>query len=110
MLVLWEWDVGMNGWEALLLIAGAAVIAAVLQNVGRPGFGYEWVFTFIAAVAGGWLGSEAFANLSTWGPAIQGLYLVPALIGAVVLGVLVDAAVRYISSGSYVAPHAPQGV
>lgn len=110
MLVLWEWDVGMNGWEALLLIAGAAVIAAVLQRVGRPGFGYEWVFTFIAALAGGWFGSEAFGSLSTQGPVVEGLYLVPALIGAVILGVLVDAAVRYISSGSYVAPHAPQGV
>ena len=106
MLVLWDWNVGINGWEALLLIAGAAVIAAVLQNVGRPGSGYEWIFTFIAALAGGWLGSEAFAQLSTWGPAFEGLYLVPALIGAVILGVVVDAAVRYIGSGSYLAePH-----
>ena len=34
----------------------------------------------------------------------------PRIIGALILGVVVDAAVRYISSGSYVAPHAPQGV
>jgi hypothetical protein len=110
MLMLWEWNVGMNWGEVLLLIAGAALIAAVLQNVGRPGFGFEWVFTFLAALAGGWLGSEAFGELSTVGPAIEGLYVLPAIIGALILGVVVDAAVRYVSSGSYVAPHAPEGV
>jgi hypothetical protein len=44
------------------------------------------------------------------GPAVEGLYVLPAIIGALILGVVVDAAVRYISSGSYVAPHAPEGV
>jgi uncharacterized membrane protein YeaQ/YmgE (transglycosylase-associated protein family) len=105
MLNWFGWEVGMNLGEVFVLIAGAAVIAAVLQNVGRAGTGYEWVFTFIAALAGGWLGSEAFAEFSTWGLAMEGLYLVPALIGAVILGVLVDAAVRYIGHGSYMAPH-----
>jgi len=106
MLNWFGWEVGVNLGEVFLLIAGAAVIAVVLQNIGRAGSGYEWIFTFVAALAGGWLGSEAFGALSTWGPVFEGLYLVPALIGAMILGVLVDAAVRYIAGGSYLAaPH-----
>ena len=45
-------------------------------------------------------------TLSNYGNVFEGLYLVPALIGAMILGVLVDAAVRYIAGGSYLAaPH-----
>jgi uncharacterized membrane protein YeaQ/YmgE (transglycosylase-associated protein family) len=98
------WDIGMNLGEAILLVFGAIVIAAVAQYIGRTSFGYEWVFTGVAALVGGWLGSEAFGTLSTWGPALEGLYIVPALIGGVVLGTIVDALVRFSSAGTYLAP------
>ena len=104
MLELFGWEIGMNLWEAILLASGAVVIAAVAQYIGRTSFGYEWVFTGIAALVGGWLGSEAFGTLSTWGPVFEGLYLVPALIGAVVLGGIVDAAVRFSFGGTHLAP------
>jgi uncharacterized membrane protein YeaQ/YmgE (transglycosylase-associated protein family) len=104
MLELIGWDVGMNLGEAIILVLGAIVIAAVAQYIGRVSFGYEWVFTGIAALVGGWLGSEAFGTLSTWGPALEGLYILPALIGAVVLGAVVDAVVRFSSGGAYLAP------
>jgi hypothetical protein len=35
---------------------------------------------------------------------MEGLYLVPALIGAVILGVVVDAFLRYGTGGTYLAP------
>jgi uncharacterized membrane protein YeaQ/YmgE (transglycosylase-associated protein family) len=98
------WDIGMNLGEAILLVVGAVVIAAIAQYIGRVSFGYEWVFTGIAALVGGWLGSEAFGSLSTWGPVFEGLYLLPALIGAVVLGGVIDALVRFSSGGTYLAP------
>ncbi|HEY7525435.1 MAG TPA: GlsB/YeaQ/YmgE family stress response membrane protein [Candidatus Limnocylindria bacterium] len=101
MLNLFGWEVGMNWGEALVLIAGALVIAAILQVIGRVGFGTEWIFTGVAALVGGWLGSEAFGSLSTWGPVMDGLYLVPALIGAVILGGVVDAFLRYGTGGTY---------
>jgi hypothetical protein len=104
MLNLFGWEVGMSLIEVVLLFGGALVIAGVLQYIGQAGFGAEWVFTGAAAVVGGWLGSEAFGTLSTWGPVITGLYLVPALIGAVVFGVVADAALRYASGGRYLAP------
>jgi len=104
MLNLFGWEVGMNLGEAILLIFGAIVIAAVAQYIGRVSFGYEWVFTGTAALAGGWLGSEAFGTLSTSGPAFEGLYIVPALIGALILGAVVDVMVRFSSGGTYLAP------
>jgi uncharacterized membrane protein YeaQ/YmgE (transglycosylase-associated protein family) len=104
MLELYGWEVGMNLGEAILLIFGAIVIAAVAQYIGRVSFGYEWVFTGIAALVGGWLGSEAFGTLSTWGPAFEGLYILPALIGALVLGGIVDGVVRFSSGGTYLVP------
>jgi uncharacterized membrane protein YeaQ/YmgE (transglycosylase-associated protein family) len=104
MLELIGWDVGMNLGEAIILVLGAIVIAAVAQYIGRVSFGYEWVFTGIAALVGGWLGSEAFGTLSTWGPALEGLYILPALIGAIVLGAVVDAVVRFSSGGAYLEP------
>jgi hypothetical protein len=40
-------------------------------------------------------------KLSTWGPEWEGVFVAPALIGAVVLTVLVDAVVRWGTGGSF---------
>jgi uncharacterized membrane protein YeaQ/YmgE (transglycosylase-associated protein family) len=58
-------------------------------------------------VVGGWLGSEAFGTLSTCGPQVESFYLLPALIGSVVVGGVVDAVVRTMTGGSYVAHPRP---
>ncbi|HET8571623.1 MAG TPA: hypothetical protein VFN14_07015 [Candidatus Limnocylindria bacterium] len=108
MLELFDWNVGMSGIAVILLIAGALVLGAVPLFVGEPKTGYEWLVSAAAVLVGGWLGSEAFGSLSTFGPAFDGLYLVTALIGGIVLGVVVDAAVRYMTGGSYT--HAPRPV
>lgn len=104
MLNLVGWEVGMSLGEVVLLVAGALVIAGVFQYIGKAGFGTEWIFTAAAAVVGGWIASEALGSFSTWGPVLTGLYLVPALIGAVVLGALADAVLRYAGGGTYLAP------
>ena len=101
MLDLFGWDVGMSALAAIGLIVGALVIGGVSQFVGEPRIGYEWLFTAAAALVGGWLGSEAFGTASTWGLVFEGLYVVPALIGAVILGAVVDVIVRYLSGGTY---------
>jgi hypothetical protein len=99
---LFGWDIGMSAYAAILLAAGAIVIGVVAHFIGEVTTGWEGPVAAIAALIGGWIGSEALGTLSTWGYAFEGLYVLPALIGGVVLGFAIDALVRFSTSGSYV--------
>jgi len=103
MINLFGWQIGMDWIGLLLLVGGALVLGVIAQFIGETRTGYEWLIAGIAAVVGGWLGSESFGTLSTWGPAVESLYVLPALIGGVVLGGVVDAVARTMTGGSYVA-------
>jgi hypothetical protein len=108
MLELINWNVGMTAWAVIVLIAGAVVIGLVLQYVGDVTNGYEWSIAGLGAIVGGWLGSEALGSLSTWGPEWEGMFVLPALIGAVIVGFVVDLVVRYATGGSLV--HHPRPI
>jgi uncharacterized membrane protein YeaQ/YmgE (transglycosylase-associated protein family) len=101
MLELFGWDVGMSAIAAFLLASGALFIGAVPLFIGEVRSGYGLLATAAAVLVGGWLGSEAFGGISTFGPAFEGLYLVTALVGGVVLGAVADVAVRYVTGGTY---------
>ena len=101
MLDLFGWDVGMSTLAALFLVVGAIAIGVLAQIIGDVRIGWEWAPTAVAALVGGYLGSEAFGSASTWGLAFEGLYIVPALIGGLILGVIVDAVTRFTTEGSY---------
>ncbi|HEY6609144.1 MAG TPA: hypothetical protein VI277_08120, partial [Candidatus Limnocylindria bacterium] len=68
----------------------------------------QWIVVGAAALVGGWLGSESLGTLSTWGPEFEGLYVVPAIIGGLVVAFVADALLRYATEGSYV--HHPQPI
>lgn len=104
MLDLFGWNPGMTLIAAIVLVLGALLVGAVAQYIGRVTFGYEWILAAVGAVVGGWLGSEAFGTFSTWGPVFDGLYLLPALIGGIVVGGAVDALTRITSGGTYLVP------
>ena len=107
MLDLFGWDVGMSLLAALLLVGGAVVIGGIAQVSGTVTNGYQWLVVGLAALVGGYVGSESFAGLSTWGPEFEGLFVLPAIIGAVVVGAVVDAILRYSTAGSYMAEPRP---
>ena len=107
MLELIGWDVGMSTFAAVLLVVGALIIGGAAYLIGEITVGYEWATTGLAALVGGYLGSEAFGGLSTWGPVFEGLYVLPAIIGAVVVGGVLDAVVRFATAGTYVAEPRP---
>ena len=102
MLNLFGWDVGLDTLGVLVLGLGAAVIAIVSYFIGEVKAWWEPVLVAVAAFIGGYLGSEAFGGMSTWGPQFEGLYIWPALIGGVVLGALTDVVIRFATGGSYV--------
>lgn len=104
MLELFGWNFGMTLLAGILLVVGALALGAIAQYVGQVRIGYEWVFTAAAALVGGWLGSEAFGTLSTWGPVFDDLYILPALIGGFIVGGVVDFVVRRYTGGVYFEP------
>lgn len=102
MLDLFGWDVGMSSYAAILLVAGAILIGVLAHVIGDVRTGWEGPTAAVAALIGGYLGSEALGTWSTWGYAFEGLYVVPALIGGILVGIVVDAVVRFATDGSYV--------
>jgi uncharacterized membrane protein YeaQ/YmgE (transglycosylase-associated protein family) len=108
MIDLYGWNIGMGGVGLMLLIGGALVLGIIVQLIGDTRTGFEWLVAGIAALVGGWLGSESFGTASTWGPAVEDFYLLPALIGAVVVGGVVDIVVRTLTGGTYV--HHPRPI
>jgi uncharacterized membrane protein YeaQ/YmgE (transglycosylase-associated protein family) len=87
-----EFGIGAMGFLVLLL--GAVVVGFAAQAIGASHFSYEWLIAGIAAIIGAYVASELLGQWSTWGMEFDGLYLVPAAIGAVILGGIADLVVR----------------
>jgi uncharacterized membrane protein YeaQ/YmgE (transglycosylase-associated protein family) len=95
------WNVGMSLLAAVLLVAISLVIGGLASMVGDVRIRGEWALTAVGALIGGWVGSEALAGASTWGPEFEGWFVLPSIIGAVIVGTVVDAITRYATEGSY---------
>ena len=99
-----EVDMGAAGLG--LLVIGAMVIGIGFQLIGDVRFGYEWVVTAIAAFVGALAASEFIVDWRAVGPVWDGIALAPALIGALVVGMVVEVVFRYSSGGSLLhGPH-----
>lgn len=90
---------GFGGW--ILLIVGAIVFGGVAQFIGETRTGFEWLVDAFAAGIGALVASEFIVAWRTFEPVWDGLALVPALIGALVVGVVVEVATRYMTGGTY---------
>ena len=88
---------GIGGW--VLLIAGALVFGVVAQFVGETRTGFEWLIDAIGAGIGALVASEFIVAWQTFEPVWDGLAIVPALIGGLVLGIVVEVVTRYTDSG-----------
>jgi uncharacterized membrane protein YeaQ/YmgE (transglycosylase-associated protein family) len=90
---------GFGGWA--LLIVGAIVFGGVAQVVGETRTGFEWLVDAIAAGIGALVASEFIVAWRTFEPTWDGLALVPALLGGIVVGLVVEVATRYATGGNY---------
>lgn len=90
---------GFGGW--ILLIVGAVVFGAAGQFIGESRTGFEWLVVAIAAGIGALVASEFIVAWQTFQPVWDGLALVPALIGGLVVGGVVEVATRYMTGGTY---------
>lgn len=92
---------GLGGW--LVLLAGALLFGVIAQFIGDVRTGYEWLADFIAAAIGAVIASEFIISLRTFEPVWDGLAIVPAIIGGLVLGLVVEIGTRYVTGGRYTA-------
>lgn len=92
-------NLGIGGW--LVIFAGALLFGVVAQYIGEARTGYEWLVDGIAVVIGAVVASEFIISLRTFEPVWDGLALVPALIGGLAVGIVVELATRYLTGGRY---------
>jgi uncharacterized membrane protein YeaQ/YmgE (transglycosylase-associated protein family) len=90
---------GFGGW--ILLIVGALAFGGVAQLVSQTRTGYEWLVDAIAAGIGALVASEFIVAWRTFEPTWDGLALVPALLGGIVVGLVVEVATRVMTGGTY---------
>ena len=94
-------NLGLFGWIAIL--AGALLFGVVAQFIGETRTGYEWLVDGIAAALGAVVASEFIISARTWEPVWEGLAIVPAIIGALALGIVVGLVTRFMTGGRYTA-------
>lgn len=92
-------DLALGG--ALVLVIGAIAFGIVPQFVGQTRTGYEWLVVAVAAALGALVASEFIVDWRAFEPVWEGLALVPALIGGLVVGLLVEVATRFMTGGTY---------
>ena len=84
----------MGGLALGLVIVVGIILGIVAQLIGVARSGYDGLITGIGIVGGGIVAGQWLGGVSTWGPQIDGLFLLPALIGGIVLAVIADLVVR----------------
>jgi uncharacterized membrane protein YeaQ/YmgE (transglycosylase-associated protein family) len=92
-------SLGFGAW--LVLIGGALLFGVLAQFVGETRTGFEWLVDGIAVALGAVIASEFIISLRTFEPVWDGLAIVPALIGGLALGLVVEVATRYMTGGRY---------
>ena len=101
MIEILGFEISMTWLGLSVLALGAVVLGFIGQFLGTVRTRFEWLPDAVAAFLGGFIASESLGSLSTWGPEWEGLYIAPALIGAVVVTLVVDAVVRWGTGGSF---------
>lgn len=95
---------GLYAFAGIVVIA--LVVGVAVQYLLRSSHRYEWLTIAVAATFGAYFASETLvtaegksatsvlAGITSWGPSFDGLFIVPAIIGAVILAIVADLGVR----------------
>src|SRR5205809_2994017 len=78
-------------WGVLGLIVLSGLFGILVQLVGTPSFGYEWLVTGIAAFVGAFVASEFIVDARAFEPVFDGVAIVPAVIGGILVGGVIAA-------------------
>ena len=92
-------SLGLGGLA--ILVVGSLIFGGIAQVVGETRTGYEWLVDAIAAGVGALVASEFIVVWQAAGPVVDGLALVPALVGGLAVGLVVEVATRLFTGGHY---------
>lgn len=92
-------SLGFAGW--LVVVAAAIILGVLLYLIGRAGTFYEWIVTAVGAGVGAIVASEFIIGFQTYEPVWDGLALIPALVGGLVVGTIVAVITRYVTGGAF---------
>ena len=90
-------DIGIAGF--VLLIAGALAFAFVAPMWGKS-VEFESVIDAVAAFAGAFVASEFVIAWQAFQPVWDGVALIPALAGGLVVGIVADLLMRFVGAGT----------
>jgi uncharacterized membrane protein YeaQ/YmgE (transglycosylase-associated protein family) len=93
-------SLGLLGWG--VVVVGALAFGVGAQFVGQTRTDYEWLIDAVAAFAGALIASEFVVAWRGFEPVFEGLALIPAVAGAIVLGGIVDLLTRASTGGRYI--------
>jgi hypothetical protein len=88
---------GIWAWLILLAVSGVLATASqflIFRTIHPRATDYDWVYMAGGALLGGVTAHVWYGAAWNIGPVVDGLYLAPALLGAVVLGAVVEAIYR----------------
>lgn len=84
----------MGLWAWLILLAASAAVATAAQYIffrhSHKPTDYDWVYIAGGALLGGFTAHVWYGTAWNIGPVVDELYLVPALLGAIMLGGVVE--------------------
>ncbi len=71
----------------LLLLIVAAIVGFIADALVPGTYPFGWLIAIIVGLIGAWLGTALFGAI---GPAIAGIYILPAIVGAVILVIILE--------------------
>ena len=89
---------GMIGFAAIVIVALGGGFG--LQYLTKKSLANEWLIVALAGAFGAYFasqsfpGSNVFSGVTSWGPEVDGLRIIPAVIGGVLLALVADLGIR----------------
>lgn len=96
-----EFAITLGVGGLIVLVVGALAFGVVAQFIGETRTGYEWLVDAIAAGLGALVASEFIVGWRAIEPVFDGLALLPAVIGGLVVALIVEVLTRTVTGGSY---------
>ncbi|HEY6957520.1 MAG TPA: hypothetical protein VI814_01715 [Candidatus Limnocylindria bacterium] len=95
------------GLYAFIAIAVVALVAGVaVQYLFKSSHTFEWLAIAVAGTFGAYFASETFVTaegksattvfqgITNWGPSFDGMFIVPAIVGGIILAIVADLGIR----------------